>query len=251
MKKTLTIIILSLLALQLFALKVPKLKGHVNDYANVLSSNEKSTLENFLTEFEKKTSTQVALLTIESLQGENLEDYSIRVVDNWKLGQKDRDNGVLLLVSMQEKKMRIEVGYGVEGALTDAKSSYVINNYIVPDFKQGNFYTGISTGIAAITGIISEEFTITDEQITQSRQKRKKSKGQLPFGFIIFIFMMVFSRLGRGRGRGGRGGLLTALFFSGLLNGGGSNRGGGGGFGGGGFSGGGGGFGGGGASGGW
>lgn len=250
MKKTLTIIILSLLALQLFALKVPKLTGHVNDYANVLSSNEKSTLENFLIDFEKKTSSQVALLTIKSLEGENLEDYSIKVVDDWKLGRKGNDNGVLLLVSMQEKKMRIEVGYGVEGVLTDAKSSYVINNYIVPDFKKGDFYTGISTGIAAITGIISEDLTITEEQITQSRQKQKKSKGQLPFGFIIFIFMMVFSRLGRGRGRGGRGGLLTALFFSGLLNGGGSNRSGGG-FSGGGFSGGGGGFGGGGASGGW
>ena len=251
MKKTLTIIILSLLTLQLFSLKVPKLKGYVNDYANILNSNEETALDNYLRDFERSTSSQVALLTIESLKGENLEDYSIRVVDEWKLGQTGKDNGVLLLVSMQDKKMRIEVGYGVEGVLTDAKSRYIIDNYIVPDFKRGEFFTGISNGIGKITGTISKEFTISDEEIVQSRRKRKKSKTQIPFGLIIFIFMMVFGRLGRGR----RGGLLSALFISGMLNGGGSNRGGGSGFGGGGFGGfgggGGGGFGGGGASGGW
>jgi len=249
MKKTLTIIILSLLTLQLFSLRVPKLKGYVNDYANILSSNEESSLDNFLQEFERSTSSQVALLTIESLKGENLEDYSIRVVDEWKLGQKGKDNGVLLLISMQEKKMRIEVGYGAEGVLTDAKSRYIIDNYIVPDFKRGNFFAGISSGIGKITGTISKEFTISDEEIVQSRKKRKKRRTPIPFGFIIFIIMMSFGRLGRGR----RGGLLTGILLGSMFNSGGNNRGGG--FGGGGFGGfgggGGGGFGGGGASGGW
>ncbi len=245
MKKIITLILLSLLTYQVFALKIPKLKGHVNDYANVLTAGEESELENYLMDFERSNSAQVALLTIKSLKGENLEDYSLRVVDEWKLGVKGRDNGVLLLISMQEKKMRIEVGYGVEGVLTDAKSGYIIRTIIVPAFKQGNFSSGIAGGLSAIMDTISKDLIITDEEIAQSRKASGKRKSQIPFGFIIFVLMMVFGRLGRGR----RGGFLTAMLLGSMLNGGSGRSSGGGGFGG--FSGGGGGFGGGGASGGW
>jgi uncharacterized protein len=246
MKKIISILFLIILVSQLAALKVPKLKGHINDYGKVLSNTEERALENYLVKFENATSIQIALLTISSLQGENLEDFSMRVADKWKLGSKDKDNGVLLLISMQEKKLRIEVGYGLEGSLTDAKSGYIIRNYIVPGFKSGNFYKGISTGIGAVTGVLSDELNITDEQIAESKQKEESGRTGIPFGLLIFLFMIFFGGFGRGR----RGGLLSALFLGSML--GGSGRSSGGGFGGfGGFSGGGGGFGGGGASGGW
>ena len=232
----------------LFSLDVPKLKARVNDNANIINSSDEQKLEALLRNVETKTSSQVALLTISSLQGENLEDYSMRVAQSWKLGQKEFDNGVLLLVALKEKKIRIEVGYGLESIITDAKSGYIIRNYIVPGFKSGNYTGGITNGLLAISGLVTNEFEITDEELAKYNQQQKTGKRkQIPFGLIIFLFMFIFGGLGRRRG-----GLFTALFLGSMLGGGRSSRGGsgfGGGFGG--FSGGGGGFGGGGASGGW
>ncbi len=243
------IIILTLLifATQLAALKIPPLKSHVNDNAKILSSQQINNLENYLTQFENASSVQIAVLTIKSLQGENLEDYSMRVAEAWQLGQKEKDNGVLLLIAMQEKKIRIEVGYGLEGSLTDAKSGYIIRNYILPEFKKGDFFRGIASGVEAITGVLANEIVITDQQIAQSRKEEQSGGSQIPFGLIVILFMFIFGGFGRRRG-----GLFTALFLGSMLGGGtrsGRSSSGFGGFGG--FSGGGGGFGGGGASGGW
>ena len=250
MKKIILIPILFVFAVNaLFSLDVPKLKGTVNDYAGIINSKNEEKLEALLRDVQTKTSSQVALLTISSLQGENLEDYSLRVAQAWKLGQKEFDNGVLLLVAINEKKIRIEVGYGLESIITDAKSGYIIRNYIVPGFKKGDYAGGITNGLLAISGLVTKEFEITDEQLAKYNQQQKAGKRkQIPFGLIVFLFMFIFGGLGRGRRRGG---LFTALFLGSML-GGSHSRGGssfGGGFGG--FSGGGGGFGGGGASGGW
>ncbi len=249
MKKIIIIsIVFVLLGSTLLSLDVPKLKSAVNDYANIINSKDEEKLEALLRDVEAKTSSQVALLTISSLQGENLEDYSLRVAQTWKLGQKEYDNGVLLLVALNEKKIRIEVGYGLESIITDAKSGYIIRNYMVPGFKKGDFTGGITNGLLAISGLVTENFEITDEELAKYNQQQKAGKRkQIPFGLIIFLFMFVFGGLGRRRG-----GLFTALFLGSMLSGGGRSRGSsgfGGGFGG--FSGGGGGFGGGGASGGW
>ncbi len=248
MKKIIIISILFIFAASmLYSLDVPKLKSAVNDYAGIINSKDEEKLEALLRDVEAKTSSQVALLTISSLQGENLEDYALRVAQTWQLGQKEFDNGVLLLVAFSEKKIRIEVGYGLESIITDAKSGYIIRNYIVPAFKKGDFTGGITNGLLAISGLVTKEFEITDEQLAKYNQQQKAGKQkQIPFGLIIFLFMFIFGGLGRRRG-----GLFTALFLGSML-GGGRSRGGsgfGGGFGG--FSGGGGGFGGGGASGGW
>ncbi|MBT3756782.1 MAG: hypothetical protein HOD64_04320 [Candidatus Cloacimonetes bacterium] len=248
MKKIIIISIILIFAVSiLFSLDVPKLKGAVNDNASIINANDERKLEALLRDVEAKTSSQVALLTITSLQGENLEDYSMRVVQAWQLGQKEFDNGVLLLVALNEKKIRIEVGYGLESIITDTKSGYIIRNYIVPGFKEGDFAGGITNGLLAISGLVTQEFEITDEDLAKyDKQQKSGKRKQVPFGLIVFIFMFVFGGLGRRRG-----GLFTALFLGSML-GSGRSRGGsgfGGGFGG--FSGGGGGFGGGGASGGW
>ena len=248
MKKIVLISIILVFAVNILSsLDVPKLKGRINDNAGIINSGDERKLEALLRDVEAKTSSQVALLTISSLQGENLEDYSMRVAQAWQLGQKEFDNGVLLLVAFNEKKIRIEVGYGLESIITDAKSGFIIRNYIVPGFKKGDFAGGITNGLLAISGLVTKEFEITDEQLAKySQQQRAGKRKQIPFGLIVFLFMFVFGGLGRRRG-----GLFTALFLGSML-GGGRSRGGsgfGGGFGG--FSGGGGGFGGGGASGGW
>jgi len=244
MKKYVLLVLLISIFSSVISLEIPKLKGRINDYANILISADEANLENMLRHTEKNTSSQVVLLTIPSLEGENLESYSLKVAEAWQIGQKESDNGLLMLIAVQEKKIRIEVGYGLEHIITDAKSGYIIRTYIVPEFQKGNFYQGIANGLLVTSQIINQEFDISDEELAEFQKEESKSKKtQIPIGFLMFLFMMFFGGLGRRR----RGGLLPLLFLGGMMGGGRSGRSGG--FGG--FSGGGGGFGGGGASGGW
>jgi uncharacterized protein len=247
MKKLITLLLAVLLTTSLFSLKVPKLKGRINDYANILIAGDEVNLENMLRQTEHNTSSQIVLLTIPSLEDENLESYSLKVAEQWQIGQGELDNGILLLIAIDEKQIRLEVGYGLESIITDVKAGYIIRNYIVPEFKKGNFYQGIANGLLITSQIINQEFDISDEELAKYQKDETKSKKpQLPIGFLIFLFMMLFGGIGRRR----RGGLLPLLFLGSMLGGGRSSRSSGfGGFGG--FSGGGGGFGGGGASGGW
>ena len=245
------IIVLFLLSAVLaFSLDVPRLEGRINDHAGVLSSSESGELENYLAAVEKATGAQIALLTIPSLEGEALESYSLKVVDKWKLGSDEKDNGALLLVAMEEKKIRIEAGYGLEAVLTDAMSGYIIREAIVPEFKKGNFSIGLAAGLQAMGGVVTGDMPISVEQINSSQQEGDDTGVSL--FFLLFVFVFIFGGFGRYRRYRRRGmSPLSALFLGSML--GGASRGGSssGGFGGGGFSGGGGGFGGGGASGGW
>jgi len=220
-----------------YALNVPKLRSRINDYASILSQTEEKYLEKLLEEAENKTTSQFVLLTIPSLEGEVLEDFSIRVAESWKIGQKEFDNGVILLISIAEKKIRIEVGYGLESILTDAKCGYIIRNNIVPSFKKGDFYAGITQGLQSITAIVTREFDISPEELEKYKKSQKKS--HIPIGFIIFIIIFLLMIFRGGKGRGG------STFWGGGFGGGSSSSGGGG------FSSGGGSFGGGGSSGGW
>jgi uncharacterized protein len=137
-----------------FALEVPPLSGRVVDLANLLSADVESSLTAELAEHERKTGNQIAVLTLPSLDGELLEDYSHRVATSWKLGQKGSDNGVLLVIVAGERRIRIEVGYGLEGKLTDAASARIIRNVIVPHFRSNDFAGGISAGLKAVMGTI-------------------------------------------------------------------------------------------------
>ncbi|WP_319541478.1 TPM domain-containing protein [uncultured Pseudodesulfovibrio sp.] len=256
------IILVLAMASGAFALEVPPYKGRVNDLANMMSSSTEQALEAQLAELEKTDSTQVSILTIPSLEGDSLEDFSIRVADAWKVGQKNSDNGVILLVSKADRKSRIEVGYGLEGVLTDVLAGQILNNVIAPRFKQGNFDAGFKDGVIAITSAVRGEFAA-------SKSLKRKSKINI-FSIIVvpmILIIMFTEKFGRARRQGqmtegqtlegaqgqGRGSTAANLLLLSMLAGG-SHRGGGGGFGGGGggFGGfGGGGFGGGGASGGW
>lgn len=239
-----------------FAREVPPLSGRVNDLAGMLSPQAEATLEDKLARYEQATQRQFALLTIDSLEGDALEDFSIRVVEAWKLGKKGKDDGLLLLIAQKERKLRIEVGYGLEGDITDAFSARVIRNVLTPALRAGNAEQGIAQAFDVLMqkasgGVVPESAT--------AAPKKKKREGS-PLGFFAlalllapFVLPLLF---GRRRGRGGAapwvvGGL--GGWGGGYRSGGGGFGGysGGGGFGGGGFSGGGGGFGGGGSSGQW
>jgi uncharacterized protein len=172
------------------ALEVPPLKGRVNDYAGILTPATIYQLENMLQKFEATESTQIVLLTVPSLEGASLEDFSLRVVEAWKLGQEKLDNGALLLIAKNDRKLRIEIGYGLEGKLTDLVSGRIIRDIITPRFKEGNFDQGVTDGITAMIAAAKGEFTQNE-----SSQKRKRSHID-PGAFFIFA-VIFFSILGR------------------------------------------------------
>lgn len=169
---------------------VPFLAGHVNDNAGILSLETQRTLEEALRVHEDSTSNQIAVLTINSLEGEPLEEYSRRVVMTWKLGQRGKDNGVLLLIAKDDRKVRIEVGRGLEGQLTDAVSSSIMRNEILPQFKAGDYDRGVRAGVDAILGAIAGAYTADGS----SEAEMDLGTGILAFLFfllVVGIFTMV------------------------------------------------------------
>jgi uncharacterized protein len=254
-----TALAFAFLPARLGALEAPAMNGPVNDLAGVMSSSEKSELSEYLNAVNGQTGVQVAVLTVKSLEGDSLESFSMKVAEKWQLGQKGKDNGALLLVSVSDRSLRIEVGYGLEADLTDMKSGLIIRNVIVPSFKKGKYGEGIIAGAKNIVGIATGNADIVSEQVKNPPPEHESGGG--PAAFIFFVFFLIFIMAGIGRRRGGGGGVVGAFIAGSMLSGMGRNsrggRGGwsGGGFSGGGsgggFSGGGGGFGGGGASGGW
>lgn len=149
-------------ALAVSALDVPPLTGRVVDLAHVLPPDETDQLASRLKAHEEKTTNQVVVLLLPSLEGESLEEYSHRVATTWKLGQKGTDNGVLFLVALKERKIRIEVGYGLEGTLTDLRSAHIIRNEIVPRFRAGDMRGGVRAGIDGILNTIEGTYQAPD-----------------------------------------------------------------------------------------
>ena len=230
-----------------FALEVPKHTGPVVDLAGVLSRGDQAKIAASLLQFQQTVGPQLQVLVVPSLEDETIEGYSIKVVDKWKLGTKGKDDGVLLLVATESRKVRIEVGRGLEGDLPDVIAGRIIRTGIIPFFKQGQTGAGILVGL----GMIAESVGGKLENVPAPRlRKEKRSSGGL--GYLLFIGLFLIGPLFRRRRRGGVGSALLSGLLLGAAMGAGGRRGGGGGFGGGGFGGGGGGgFSGGGASGSW
>jgi uncharacterized protein len=230
-----------------FALDVPALKGRVNDYAGILPRERAAALEQKLAQFESSTGHQIAVLTVPSLEGEDIEGFGIKVAEKWKIGQKGFDNGAILIVAPKDRRLRIEVGYGLEGVLPDAIANRIIQEVIVPRFRNNDYAGGIEAGVDAIMKVTS------GEPIPQAQRRQPQSGGSgIPVNLILLLFLFVpflISSLFSGFGGGRRGRRYYGP--GGYYGGGGFGGGGWSGGGGGGFSGGGGGFGGGGASGSW
>jgi uncharacterized protein len=179
---------LTFIALSASALDVPPLTGRIVDLAHVLPAHESEQLTQQLRAHEEKTGNQVAVLILPSLGGEPVEEYSHRVATTWKLGQKGIDNGVLLLIALKERKLRIEVGYGLEGTLTDLRSAHIIRNEIVPQFRNGDIPGGVRAGTEAILATIEGTY----------QAKESPSDGILPgrepgaFQYVIIGIVVGF-----------------------------------------------------------
>ena len=234
----------------------PALSGPVVDTAHLLPADVKASLSQELAAYSQRTGNQLVVVTLPTLKGYDIADYGYQLGRHWGIGQKDKNNGALLIVDVGDKKVRIEVGYGLEGTLTDAISFQIVHNIIAPRFKQGDFTGGIEAGTSAILKVLGDKAAAQKKQQTRQRS----GTGLLMLLIIGFSLWPLIATIFGGGGRGGPGSGLAgrsgwlAWMALGMLSGMGSGRGGGfggGGFGGGGFSGGGGSFGGGGASGGW
>jgi len=229
-------------------LKFPALTGRVVDNAQMIEPAVREQLTQQLQAHEAATGEQLVVVTVPDLQGADIADFGYQLGRAWGIGQKDKNNGALLIVARDERKLRIEVGYGLEDRLTDAQSSVIINQVITPAFKTGNFSKGISDGVAAMLVVLGGNALDEPSTVYESRgdpQDDFVSRHPGVFIFLVMLFILIvficqmLGILPTGRGGSGGGGF------------GGGGFGGGGGGGGGGFSGGGGGFGGGGSSGGW
>lgn len=257
---------------------IPALAARVTDLTNTLSAEQQSALESRLAQFEQQEGSQMAILLVPSTRPEEIEQYSIRVVDEWKLGRKGVDDGILILVAKNDREMRIEVGYGLEGVIPDAIANRIIEETMVPYFRKGDFYGGLSVAVEQLASLVAGE-PLPASQVRSASPWEGMLPALLIGGLIVgAILRSIFGNFLGGAMNGGLigfavwilgGGLLVALVLAiiafvitlsgglGAMHGmgrgtyGGGGFGGSGGFGGGGFSGGGGGFGGGGASGSW
>jgi uncharacterized protein len=243
---------LLLVGTALAAIKLPALTGRVVDETGALSASVRSGLEADLAAHEQKTGQQVVVAIVKSLQGVEIEEYGVDLIRGWSIGQKGKNTGAVLLVAPNEKRVRIEVGYGLEGALTDAASRVIIDRTILPQIKRGDLPAGVVAGAHEMLRVLSGD--LTEEELTPARGKRAAKDPGGGVSVVVFILILVFivwliSR----RDRGARSVLWAVLLSNSWGRGGGGGWGGGsgGGFGGGGFSGGGGSGGGGGASGSW
>lgn len=195
-----------------------KPQGFVNDFANTLSSDAHNLLEQKLSEFNSQTTIQIAVVTVPVLGNETIETYAVRLFEEWKIGQEDKDNGVLFLIAPNDRKVRIEVGYGLEGVLTDAQSNGIIQKIVLPEFKNENMEAGIVKGTEAILSVVKSEADYS---------KVGTAENSIDWGKLIYAgwFMIVIagSILGRtkswwlGGVLGAVGGIIIIGFIFGLL----------------------------------
>ncbi|MCX5876670.1 MAG: TPM domain-containing protein [Deltaproteobacteria bacterium] len=193
------------------ALTVPQYQGYVTDLAGMISPPERQKLEQTLLAFEQSDSTQIAVLTIPSLEGDALEDFSIRTVEAWKIGQKGKDNGVLLLVSKGDRKIRIEVGRGLEGVLTDLRAGRIVDQVITPRFKAGQLDEGFEAGISTIISATRGEFKGSGRVPGKSDQS-----SLLPYLIFFAILVGTLGRLSKPAGAVTGAVLLPLFAFLGL-----------------------------------
>lgn len=188
----------------------PEPIGYVNDFAGILSPETEVKLNRLIGDLEKQTTAQVAVATVESISPETVEIYTNKLFEKWGVGQKEKDNGVLILVAVMERKTWIEVGYGLEGAIPDARVSRIYRDIMVPAFGKGDFNDGIFRTVKAIAGLIAEESGVEIDGVSPppSMKISSRTRGGGIFALVILIFVLIsFLRSGSRRsGTNSRGG---------------------------------------------
>jgi len=163
--------------------------GFVNDYAKMMSDGAKTQMETKLVQFEKDTSSEISLVTIDSLKGDTIENFAVKLFEEWGIGKKNKDNGVLLLISKEDRQIRIEVGYGLEGALTDAQSYWIIQNIIRPAFQAENYDQGISDAVDKIIAATKGEYVPSENQNPATKINIKSLETVFIIAFFGFIWL--------------------------------------------------------------
>lgn len=228
----LSILILTCVASAATKATYPKPQGHVNDFAGVISSETRHTLENALTGLAAKTGAEIAVVTLPSLNEEPIENVAVDLFKEWGIGQKGKDNGLLFLIAPNDRKVRIEVGYGLEPILPDAATGRILDTYVIPEFKKNDVNAGIRQGTVAMMQIVAKYYDVNPDELSlpalsQAPDRARKQDSLLTKIFrVVFIIFLVFLFIRHPS-------LFFALLLSGLGGGGGRSSGGfGGGFGG-------------------
>ncbi|MCX5777898.1 MAG: TPM domain-containing protein [Elusimicrobia bacterium] len=238
MKKYILLLLLSSLCSPAFAQKLPKPADWVNDYAGVMDAAAVDNTKSLIAELEQKTSAEIAVVTVKNLGNDTIENYAATLFKEWGIGKKGKNNGILLLASIEERKVKIEVGYGLEGILNDGLCGEILDRFVVPQLKNGAYGTGMFQGTRAIATVIAADagVQLTGEGLAVAPQK-KISAGELILKGIFFIAMIIlfirhpflfllFMGMGGGGSRGGGGfGGGFGGFGGGSSGGGGSSRG--------------------------
>jgi uncharacterized protein len=190
----------------------PRPSGHVNDFAGVFTADDRAYLENFLRTLERDTSAEVVVVTVTSLDGLTIEEYAVRLFADWGIGDAAKDNGVLLLVAPTERRVRIEVGYGLEGILPDGLAGEIIRTAIVPEFRQGNMRKGIGSGLDRISRIVRGDASAVPAA------PAKGDGAQLPSWLVAPFFSIFVGLGGMATGLGLRTRTIALVFAGGLFS---------------------------------
>lgn len=209
-KKLIALSLFSVLLSSAFALKVPEYKGRVNDYANVINKNDEAEIEQYLADLDNQTGIQIMVLTVPSLEGEDIASFSIKVADKWQPGHKGKEDGAILVVAMQEHDLRIEVGDSLEDELTDVKCGLIIRNVIIPEFKNGAYSNGIVKGVKNMGGVASNNAELVEKSVWNEESSGGDLEGFIFFIiWVVFVFIVVMSK----------GGLFKWFFLSQIFGG--------------------------------
>lgn len=215
MKKWLAVLVFLGLSFSSFAqVKFPQAQGWVNDFAGALNSSQRAKLTSLLEEVEKKTGAEVAVVVLDTTKPLDIQTYAVELFEKWGIGKRGKDNGLLLLVALKDRKMKIEVGYGLEGVIPDALAKQIIENIIVPQFKQGNYFQGIYQASSFIAASIAKEYGVKIEGAVAPSLKKITSRRNVSLGRIIFtllFFILIF---------GTRGGIFWWFLLGGMPGGG-------------------------------
>jgi uncharacterized protein len=214
-RAALTALTLLAFAPAVLAAHIPAPTGYVNDYANLLTAEQAKTLDDQLKQVDEKTGNEIAVAIVNTVGDDTIEEFAVRTFEEWKIGKEDKDNGVLLLVAKDDRRLRIEVGYGLEGTITDAKAGSIIRNQISPRFAEGNYNAGITAGLAQLQSEISRD----EANISPLPQPAPKGQDEgLPF-WLLFLAWPLMTYIGAFLGRTKSwwlGGILGAAAGAGL-----------------------------------
>lgn len=200
--------IFSFFLIPCFSLNVPKNIGRVSDYANIINSKTEQELNDYLYSLEQSTGIQIVVLTIPSLENENISTFAFRTAEEWKIGDAKKDNGALLLVAYEDHEVFISTGYGLEDKLTDAKCGLIVRNVIIPEFRNGNYSAGIYKGIKNMGGLASDNAELVASSVMNDSEESSEWAGFIFMIFwLVFIFIVITSK----------GGIFKWIFLSQLF----------------------------------